>query len=88
MIVKARLAGQYEAWVKGFDADEAPRRASGVEVVFRHPVIGEQAVVFGMRTSDPRQIHDMMYSPDLRPLVELSGLVVGSEQIIVCQADA
>lgn len=88
LIVKASLNRPYAYWVERFDADDVPRRASGVDVVFRHPVIGEQAVVFGVRVDDPRQVHDMMYDLDFRKVVEESGLVVGSEQILVCQGDA
>lgn len=88
LIVHARLSKPYAHWVKDFDADDAARRAGGVEAIFRHPVIGDQSVVFGMRVSDPRPVHDMMYHPDFRPMIEASGLVVGSEQITVCQADA
>ena len=88
LIVHATLNKPYAHWVQHFDADDGARQAGGVETVFRHPVIGAQAVVFGMRVDDPRQVHDMMYHPQVRPGIEESGLVVGSERIIVCQGDA
>ncbi|EJL27321.1 Protein of unknown function (DUF3764) [Caulobacter sp. AP07] len=86
LIVKVSLIQPFDHWVKLFDADREPREASGTHVVFRHPVIGEQAAVFGVRTQSPRLVHDMMYHPEVRAMIEASGLVVGSEQIIVCEA--
>lgn len=87
-IVKMDLDRPYAHWVEQFDADAPNREAGGVHCLFRHPVMGEQAVVFGMKTEDRRSVHDMMYHPDLRPHVEESGLVIGSEQILVCDASA
>lgn len=86
MIVKARLNVPFADWVAHFDAEDAQRRAGGVECIFRHPIIGEQSVVFGMRTENPRSVHDMMYHPMVRPGIEGSGLVIGSEEITVCEA--
>lgn len=88
LIVKVQLCRPYAHWVACFDADRDARRACGVEDVFRHPVIGEQAAVFAMRTAEPRLVHDMMYDPRVRPAIEASGLVIGSEQILVCDASA
>lgn len=87
LVVKVKLCQPYAHWVARFDADREARRAGGVEDVFRHPVIGEQAAVFAMRTAEPRLVHDMMHDARLRPAIEASGLVIGSEEILVCDAD-
>lgn len=87
LIVKVALNRPFAHWAAAFDADEAARDRAGVHTLFRHPVIGEQAVVFGVRTASPRLVHDMMYHPDVRSGIELSGLVVGSEEIVVCDGD-
>lgn len=86
VVVKARLSKPFSHWVAAFDADREARFSSGVEDLFRYPVIGEQCVVFAMRTESPRLVHDMMYDERVRPGIESSGLVIGSEQITVCEA--
>jgi hypothetical protein len=88
VIVRAKLDKPFAEWAAAFDVERDAREINGVEQLFRHPVIGEQAVVFGMRTAHPRMVHDMMYHPLVRPGIELSGLVIGSEQILVLDGEA
>lgn len=87
VVVKASLSVTFEEWARHFDAGRDARAAHGVELVFRHPVIGEQAVVFAQRTDHPRLIHDMMYHPAIRPEIEASGLVLGTEEVLILDAD-
>lgn len=84
--VHARLNQPYAHWQACFEADREARRGGGVMDVFHGPVVGEQAVVFALRTTTPRLVHDMMYHPAMRPAIEASGLVVGSERITLCEA--
>jgi hypothetical protein len=86
LVVKLRLDRPFDHWVSRFDAHRDARAAAGIVDIFRHPVIGEQAVVYAVRTADPRAVHDMIYDPDHRPGIEESGFVIGSEQILVCEA--
>lgn len=87
VIVKFRLSLPYEHWVAQFDAHDAARRTTGVETLFRYPVIGEQSAVYGVRTERPRTVHDTIYDPAIRDMIEASGFIVGSEEIILCEAD-
>lgn len=88
LVVKFSLSRPYDHWVKRFDEHKDVRAASGIEDVFRSPVIGEQAVVYAVRTATPRAVHDMIYDDATRPHVEESGFVIGSERIWVCDAEA
>jgi hypothetical protein len=85
LVVRVQLCRPFAHWKQHFDAHRDARRAGGIEDVFCYPVIGEQAVIYGVRTSTPRSVHDMIYDEAIRPLIEASGFVVGSEQITVCE---
>jgi hypothetical protein len=85
LVVRVNICKPYAFWRQHFDADRDGRRRAGIEDVFCYPVIGEQAVVYGVRTSNPRSVHDMVYDDRIRPMIEASGFVVGSEQITVCE---
>lgn len=84
VLVKVKLSMPFDHWVTAFDAHREARAASGVEDVFRHPVIGEQAVVYAVKTSEPRAVHDLIYDPAHRAAIQESGFVIGSEQIMLC----
>ena len=88
LIVKLTLNKPFVHWVERFDAHNDARRAAGIETVFRHPMIGEQAVVYAVRTRTPRAVHDMIYDTEHRQSIEESGFVIGSEIIWVCDGDA
>lgn len=85
VVVKVRLSLPYAHWESCFDADRAARAAAGIEDVFRCPVMGEQAVLYGVRTPNPRMVHDFIYDPRKRPEIEASGFMIGSEQITICE---
>jgi hypothetical protein len=85
LVVKVAISKPFEHWAERFDAHRAARAAAGIEDVFRHPVIGEQAIVYAVSTANPRAVHDMIYSPDAREGIEESGFVIGSEEIILCE---
>jgi len=84
VVVKFSLSKPYDHWVKAFDDHQVARQGSGIKDIFRHPVIGEQSVVYAVRTSNPRAVHDMIYGEE-RAHIEESGFVVGSEIINVCE---
>ncbi|MFG1430264.1 hypothetical protein V5F44_06545 [Xanthobacter sp. V2C-8] len=81
---KIALSKPFAEWQAVFLAHAAARRAAGIEDVMHAPVIGEQAVVYVVRTADPRAVHDMTFSPEARAVLEASGHVPGSERYLVC----
>jgi len=85
VVVKVRLNRPYAHWQSCFDADRENRAAAGITDVFRHPVIGEQAALYAVRTANPRMVHDFVYDPAARPGIEASGFVVGAEEITLCE---
>lgn len=85
VVVRVELCKPFDFWKGHFDAHREERRKAGIEDVFCHPVIGAQAALYGVRTTTPRLVHDMVYHDEIRPLIEASGFVVGSEQITVCE---
>jgi hypothetical protein len=85
MIVRVKLCKPFDYWKERFDAHREARRSSGIEDVFCYPVVGEQAAMYGVLTSTPRAVHDLIYSDAAKPLIEASGFVIGSEQITVCE---
>lgn len=85
LVVHVRISKPFAFWKRRFDGHRQARKAGGIEDVFCYPVIGEQAVVYGVRTSNPRLVHDMVYDEQVRPLIEESGFVIGSEVIHVCE---
>jgi hypothetical protein len=85
VVVKLRLDRPYTHWQGCFDADRGPREAAGIRDVFRAAVIGEQAAIYAVRTSHPRLVHDYIYDPAIRPAIEGSGFIIGSESIAVCE---
>jgi hypothetical protein len=86
VVVKVPLVKPFAFWKKHFDAHRAARQAAGIEDVFAYPVVGEQAVLYAVRTRTPRAVHDLVYDEGARPLIEQSGFVVGQEVITVCEA--
>jgi len=87
VVVKVRLCLPYAHWESCFDADKPARAAAGIEDVFRYPVQGEQAALYGVKTAHPRMVHDFVYDPEKRPFVEASGFVVGREDITICEVN-
>ncbi|EJL30813.1 Protein of unknown function (DUF3764) [Caulobacter sp. AP07] len=87
LVVKLSLSKPFAHWAERFDQHSQARAAAGIEDVFRHPVIGEQAAVYAVRTTTPRAVHDMIYDPAVRGHIEESGFVIGSEQILVCDGE-
>ena len=85
VIVKVPLRKPFAFWKERFDAHRPARQAGGIEDVFAQPVIGEQAVVYAVKTRMPRAVHDMIYNEAIRPMIEESGFVVGQEMITVCE---
>jgi len=85
LVVRVRLCRPFAFWKSHFDAHREARMAGGIEDIFCYPIVGEQAALYGVRTSTPRAVHDMVYDETVRPLIEASGFVVGSEQITVCE---
>lgn len=85
VVVKAQLNRSFAHWAERFDAHREMRAANGIVDIFRHPVIGEQAVLYAVRAENPRAVHEMIYDPDNRPGIEESGFVIGSERITVCE---
>lgn len=85
LVVHVNICKPFEHWKAMFDADRDNRRQAGIEDVFCYPVVGEQAVVYGVKTASPRAVHDMVYDERIRPMIEASGFVVGSERITVCE---
>ena len=85
VVVKIDLSLPYAHWQTAYEAGRDARFATGVHDVFRHPVLGEQAALYAVETSDPRMVHDFVYDPARRPAIEASGFVVGSERITVCE---
>lgn len=85
VIVKVPLLKPFAFWKERFDSHRVARQAGGIEDVFAHPVIGEQAAVYAVKTSTPRAVHDMIYDEAVRPMIEESGFAVGREMITVCE---
>jgi len=85
VVVKVPLVRPFSYWRERFEAHRSARQSVGIVDVFAYPVIGEQAVVYAVRTSTPRAVHDLIYDPAARPQIEESGFVVGREEITVCE---
>lgn len=85
VVVRLRLDRPYAHWQSCFDADQDARAAAGISDVFRAAVVGDQAAVYAVRTDNPRLVHDYIYDPNVRPAIEGSGFVIGSEAIAVCE---
>lgn len=85
VIVKVRLDRPYGYWKERFLAHRHARQDLGIEDLFCHAVVGEQAAVYGVRTDHPRRVHDVVYDAAIRPGIEASGFVVGSERVVVCE---
>ena len=85
VVVKVRLSKPFAYWKERFDAHREGRREAGIEDVFCHAVIGEHAAIYAVRTGHPRRVHDMVYDPAIRPMIEESGFVVGTEEIVVAE---
>ena len=85
VVVRVPLIRPFAFWKQHFDTHRSARRAAGIEDVFAYPILGEQAVLYAVKTSTPRTVHDMIYDPTVRPLIEESGFVVGQEVITVCE---
>lgn len=88
VVVKLRLDRPYAHWQSRFDADRGPRESAGIFDVFRAAVVGEQAAIYAVRTDNPRLVHDYIYDPAMRPAIEESGFVIGSERISICEEHA
>ena len=85
VVVKVRLNKPFAFWKARFDSHRAARKAGGIEDVFASPVLGEQAAVYVVETTTPRAVHDMVYDDRVRPEIEASGFIIGSESITVCE---
>jgi hypothetical protein len=85
VVVRVRLHRPFAQWKAEFDAHRETRANTGVHDAFCYPIVGEQAALYGVRTAFPRLVHDMVYDAEIRPVVEASGFVVGSEQITLCE---
>lgn len=84
-VVKIRIERPFAHWKAFFDAHAPARAALGIEDVLCAPVVGEQAVVYAVRTREPRRILDMMYEPQAREHIEASGHVLGAETFTLCE---
>lgn len=84
VIGRMRISKTYEQWHAGFMAHREARQASGIKDVLCAPVIGSQEVIYIVRTANPRQVHDLMWSDAVREVIEASGHVLGSETFVVC----
>lgn len=84
VVGRMRISKTFAQWHAEFMDHQAARRASGIEDVLCAPVIGSQEVIYVVRTANPRQVHDMMWSDKVREVIEASGHVLGSETFIVC----
>lgn len=86
VVVRVPLVKPFSFWKERFDAHRPARSAAGIEDVFAYPVVGEQAVLYAVKTRTPRAVHDLIYDEAARAEIEASGFVVGREQITVCEA--
>lgn len=84
-VVKIRIDRPFAHWKPHFDAHAPARAALGIIDVLCAPVVGEQAVVYAVRTTTPRLIHDMMYEPEARSHILASGHVLGQETFTLCE---
>jgi hypothetical protein len=85
VVVRVRLCRSFMQWKAEFDAHREARAKTGVHDEFCYPIVGEQAALYAVRTSSPRLVHDMVYDAEIRPIVEASGFVIGSEQVTLCE---
>lgn len=85
VVVKVQINKPYAFWKERFDQHAEARLADGIEDVFCAPVIGEQAILYGVRTDRPRDVLDMMYQPEALAHITESGHVVGSEEYTLCE---
>lgn len=85
VVVRVALSLPYAHWEACFDGDKEARAAGGITDVFRAPVLGQQAALYGVRTTQPRMVHDFVYEPLKRAEIESSGFIVGAETITVCE---
>jgi hypothetical protein len=85
-IVKIRIDKPFAHWKGFFDAHAATRAALGIEDVLCAPVIGEQAVVYAVRTAQPRLILDMMYEDAAQAHIRASGHLIGQETFTLCES--
>jgi hypothetical protein len=85
VVVRVQLCRPFGQWKAEFDAHREARAKTGVHDVFCYPIVGEQAALYGVRTSSPRLVHDTVYDAEIRPIVEASGFIVGSEKITLCE---
>ena len=84
-VVKIRIDKPFAHWKAFFDAHAQTRAQLGIEDVLCAPVVGEQAVVYAVRTSHPRRILDMMYEAEAHAHIRASGHVLGAEQFTLCE---
>lgn len=85
VVVKIKLVARFAAWKAAYDAHRQARRDSGIEDVFCHPVLGEQAALYAVKTASPRMVLDMIYEPENRAFIEASGHVIGQETVTICE---
>lgn len=83
--VKVSINKPFAFWKSRFDEHAATRRAAGIIDVFCAPVVGEQSILYCVKTDTPRLIHDMIYETAIREHVEASGHIIGSEQMTLCE---
>lgn len=84
-VVKIRIDQPFAHWKSFFDAHAPARAALGIADVLCAPVVGEQAVVYAVRTAEPRRILDMMYEPEALAHIRASGHVLGAETFTLCE---
>lgn len=84
-VVKIRIDQPFAHWKAFFDAHAQARAQLGIEDVLCAPVVGEQAVVYAVRTYHPRLILDMMYEREAQAHIRASGHVLGAEQFTLCE---
>jgi hypothetical protein len=85
VVVKVPLVKPFAFWRARFDEHRPVRAAAGIHDVFAYPIVGEQAVLYAVKTETPRAIHEMIYDEEARPHIEASGFVIGKESITVCE---
>jgi hypothetical protein len=85
VVVRVPLTKPFAFWRERFDAHRSVRREAGIEDVFAYPVIGEQAVLYAVKTRTPRAVHEMIYDEAARAEIEASGFVIGGEVITLCE---
>ena len=85
MVVKVAINKPFAHWKSAFDAHADTRKSLGIHDVFCAPVIGEQAILYGVTTDRPREILDMMYETEARRFIEASGHEFGTEVFTLCE---